>query len=56
MEESDHSSTEGIDNPEDVISKHDLVTAPLMTREAYLRIRSDRRAAQYGVLGRVLGV
>ncbi|KAF9534163.1 hypothetical protein CPB83DRAFT_843792 [Crepidotus variabilis] len=55
LEESDGSGNED-ENPEDLISKHDLVTAPIMTREAYLRVKSDRRAAQYGVLGRVLGV
>src|SRR4051812_43597680 len=54
LEDTDSSGAE--DDPEDVISKHDLVTAPLMTREAYLSIRGDKRAAQYGVLGRVLAV
>ena len=50
-----NSSDSDLDTQSDV-AKHDLLTAPLMTREAYMIRASDGYPAQYGVLGRVLSV
>ncbi|KIM46031.1 hypothetical protein M413DRAFT_23823 [Hebeloma cylindrosporum] len=38
------------------VAKHDLLTAPLMTREAHMMRASDGYPAQYGVLGKVLSI
>ncbi|KAF9483949.1 hypothetical protein BDN70DRAFT_873074 [Pholiota conissans] len=55
LEDSDPSDSEGVAvGAENYIAKHDILTAPLMTREAYLSITRDGSPAQYGVLGKVL--
>jgi hypothetical protein len=38
------------------LSRHDLATAPLLTREAYAFTKRSDRATQYGVLGRALTI
>ena len=38
------------------ISQHDMATAPLLTREAYLLTQRSGQATQYGVLGRALAI
>ena len=38
------------------VAKHDLLTAPLMTREAYMIRARDGYPAQYGVLGKALAI
>lgn len=48
--ESDLDETEA----QNSIAGHDIATAPLMTREGLLATGYDRRATQYGVLGKVL--
>ncbi|KAF4619953.1 hypothetical protein D9613_005364 [Agrocybe pediades] len=55
LEDSGDSEVEPID--QDVaISRHDLATAPLITREAYAETARSGRASQYGVLGKVLSI
>jgi len=55
LDDSGDSDSEAVDD--DIsISKHDLATAPLMTREAYAVTGRAGRAAQYGVLGKVLSI
>ncbi|KAF8803657.1 hypothetical protein BYT27DRAFT_7144034 [Phlegmacium glaucopus] len=44
------------EDPEQKLSNHDLATAPLLTREAYLFTASTGRATQYGVLGKALAI
>lgn len=53
LEDSDPSGSED-GSAEHLIAKHDIATAPLMTREAYLSIGGDGSTAQYGVFGKVL--
>jgi len=50
-----NSSDSDLDIHSDV-AKHDLLTAPLMTREAYMVRASDGYPAQYGVLGKILSI
>jgi len=56
LEDSDSSGSDDDNDSSEVIPTHDLLTAPLMTREAFLRVRSDKRMGQYGVIGKVLGI
>ncbi|KDR83586.1 hypothetical protein GALMADRAFT_219407 [Galerina marginata CBS 339.88] len=53
----DSESSDSDVDDQQLVSRHDLATAPLMTREAYLVTgRDGRGAAQYGVLGKVLAI
>ena len=38
------------------LSNHDMATAPLLTREAYIFTKRSGQATQYGVLGRALAI
>lgn len=41
---------------QNVISRHDIATAPLLTREAHIFTERQGRVAQYGVFGKVLSI
>lgn len=56
LEDSDSLGSGDDNDSSEVIPTHDILTAPLMTREAYLSVRSDKRMGQYGVIGKVLGI
>ena len=53
LDDSDYSDEEADD---DLVSKHDLSTAPLMTREAFIFTEREGGSTQYGVLGKVLSI
>ncbi|CAA7259905.1 unnamed protein product [Cyclocybe aegerita] len=54
LDDTDSSDSEATN--QDSISTHDLLTAPLMSREAYTYIQREKRIAQYGVIGKALSV
>ena len=41
---------------DDIVEEHDVKTAPLFTREAFLKSGASNESSQYGVLGRVLAI
>ncbi|KAJ3517977.1 hypothetical protein NLJ89_g170 [Agrocybe chaxingu] len=54
LDDTDSSDSEA--TSQDSISTHDILTAPLMSREAYTYIQREKRIAQYGVIGKALSV
>ncbi|OJT13381.1 hypothetical protein TRAPUB_10147 [Trametes pubescens] len=41
---------------EDVAGEHEIITAPLLTREAYVAAGMQQKQSQYGVLGSLTAI
>ena len=54
LEDSESDGKDGGDL--NILSSHDMATAPLLTREAYMFTQRSGQATQYGVLGRALAI
>ena len=48
--DSDMSQGDGVPND------HELLTCPILTREAYVAIDGKKTIGQYGVLGKIIGI
>ena len=40
----------------DQADDHELLTAPILTRDAYVAVGGERNIGQYGLMGKILGV